>query len=572
MHRVSDAEFHSGVPFRNTSTSAGNSPIVDRSTGSLLCAPNPALPFYWLSLSTTDGESASVPQAAPAAQATATPTPSLSVARTITYTYDAVGNRLTQNDNGTLTNYTYDIANRLTNVNAQVYTWDNNGNLLNDGTSAYTYDQANRIKTLTQGTNNYAFAYNGLSDRISQTVGVTQTRYTLDPAAGLTQVLSDGTATYLYGLGRIAQQQTNMQYFGADGLASVRQMYNSSGQIVANHRYDPFGNTISQSGVGTSNYGFTGEWTDATGLEYLRARYYAPTQGRFTTRDVWEGDPNAPMSYNAWNYVYANPVNRIDPTGRNAVAPRQQALMSPSTLALGIVQNLNAGANYSLLTMLGECWWRDAPPAVVKVVAGISANPVFEGYFFGISLAVTEVSSGPWRMKIWGTDYVFDFKHQQSALFTYESTFARSTTAIGVEVSSYEGLIHGFDAGVADYHGPFVTVSLGVDVPELKILGAGVSAFSSAPDSSPCTPNFKMWGIVGYATPSIGVSLPIPASGSLSCTSYTMQRQGFFEYPNGIAGGMMIAYAILALQPLDPIREYAAELAIQWGVINQFGQ
>ncbi len=157
---------------------------------------------------------------------------------------------------------------------------------------------------------------NGVSDRVSQTVNSVLTRYALDPAAGLTQVLADGTSTYLYGVGRIAQQQTSMQYFGADGLSSVRQLYNSSGQIIANHRYDPFGNTISQSGVGTSNYGFTGEWTDATGLEYLRARYYTPTQGRFVTRDVWEGDYNAPLTLNGWNYVQANPVNFTDPSGR----------------------------------------------------------------------------------------------------------------------------------------------------------------------------------------------------------------------------------------------------------------
>ncbi len=253
--------------------------------------------------------------AAPAAQATATPTPALSVARTITYTYDAVGNRLTQNDNGTLTNYTYDIANRLTNVNAQVYTWDNNGNLTNDGTRTYTYTQANRVTQIISGTNTYAFAYNGLGDRLRQTINGAPTNYALDLNAGLTQVLSDGSATYLYGNGRIAQQQTSMQYFGADGLGSVRQMYNSSGQIIANHRYDPFGNTLSQSGVGTSNYGFTGEWTDATGLEYLRARYYAPVQGRFVTLDAWPGDNRLPMSYNAWLYVYANPVNLTDPSG-----------------------------------------------------------------------------------------------------------------------------------------------------------------------------------------------------------------------------------------------------------------
>ncbi len=142
-----------------------------------------------------------------------------------------------------------------------------------------------------------------------------RTRYALNPAAGLTQVLADGTSTYLYGAGRIAQQQANMQYFGADGLGSVRQLYNSSGQIIANHRYDPFGNTISQSGVGASNYGFTGEWTDATGLEYLRARYYAPGQGRFVTRDMWPGDPTRPESLHKWVYASDNPVNVVDPTG-----------------------------------------------------------------------------------------------------------------------------------------------------------------------------------------------------------------------------------------------------------------
>jgi len=44
-----------------------------------------------------------------------------------TYTYDAVGNRLTAITITATTVYTYDNANRLTNVGAQAYTWDNNG-------------------------------------------------------------------------------------------------------------------------------------------------------------------------------------------------------------------------------------------------------------------------------------------------------------------------------------------------------------------------------------------------------------------------------------------------------------
>ncbi len=231
-------------------------------------------------------------------------------------------------------------------MDGQTYTWDNNGNLLNDGTRTFTYDQANRATQIISGTNTYAFAYNGLGDRLRQTVNGTPTNYALDPNAGLTQVLSDGTSTYLYGNGRIAQQQTNMQYFGADGLGSARQLYNSSGQIVANKRYDPFGNTISQSGVGASNYGFTGEWTDATGLEYLRARYYAPVQGRFVTADQFAGNAQIPLSLNRYNYVLDNPVKSTDPTGFDPLGPMYFTMcFDLHSLSQGIWPGMSGGIN-----------------------------------------------------------------------------------------------------------------------------------------------------------------------------------------------------------------------------------
>ncbi len=199
------------------------------------------------------------------------------------YTYDAVGNRQTQVVDGTTTSYVYDIANRLTTVNGVMYTWDDNGNLLNDGVQTYTYDQANRLKQAAQGANTYTFGYNGVGDRLSQTVNGVQTRYVLDPAAGLTQVLADGTNTYLYGNERLAQYQAAMQYFGADGLGSVRQIFDASAMVVGSSRYDPFGNVMAQSGT-VSVFAFAGEQQDATGLEYLRARYYSSAQGRFTRR------------------------------------------------------------------------------------------------------------------------------------------------------------------------------------------------------------------------------------------------------------------------------------------------
>ncbi len=159
-------------------------------------------------------------------------------------------------------------------------------------------------------------------------MGVTTTHYVLDPAAGLTQVLADGTNTYLYGNGRLAQYQAAMQYFGADGLGSVRQIYDASAQVIGSTRYDPYGSLMSQSGA-TSMFAFTGEQYDAaTGLEYLRARYYSSAQGRFTTRDVWEGDDEQPQSLNLWTYVQGDPIDLADPSGLFPVQPLGDPLAS----------------------------------------------------------------------------------------------------------------------------------------------------------------------------------------------------------------------------------------------------
>jgi RHS repeat-associated protein len=235
------------------------------------------------------------------------------------YTYDAVGNRVTEVTPGGSVSYTYDIANRMTSVGGVPYTWSPNGNLLSDGTYTYAYDYASRLTSATWGTLAYGFAYNGLGDRLRQTVNGTPTNYTLDLQAGLTQVLAAGTNAYLYGNGRIGEEQpAGWAYHLGDALGSVRQLANASGGVTLARAYEPFGDLLSSVGTGTTIYAFTGEQRDGTGLVYLRARYYGGGFGRFLSRDIWEGDPNQPMSYNAWLYVFGNPVNLTDPTGTYA--------------------------------------------------------------------------------------------------------------------------------------------------------------------------------------------------------------------------------------------------------------
>ena len=171
--------------------------------------------------------------------------------------------------------YNYDIANRLADVNGVPYVYDANGNLLNDGQNTYTYDSANRL-TSVNGTGSYT--YNGLGDRLSQN-GV---NYTLDLNAGLTQVLSDGTTSYTYGLGRISQQSgSTPEYFIGDALGSVRQLVNNAGEVTLAKSYDPYGKVVSSTGSGSSEFAYTGEQQDVSGLTDLRARYYDVANGRF---------------------------------------------------------------------------------------------------------------------------------------------------------------------------------------------------------------------------------------------------------------------------------------------------
>ncbi len=146
--------------------------------------------------------------------------------------------------------------------------------------------------------------------------------YTLDLATGLTQVLADGTNTYLYGNGRISQSPIPdsqlPEYFLGDALGSVRQLVDTNSAVTLTQSYAPYGEVTQSIGTSQSPYAFTGEIRDANGLTYLRARYYTPADGRFLSRDTWNGDYNRPLSLNRWGYVEGNPEYQFFGRNHNA--------------------------------------------------------------------------------------------------------------------------------------------------------------------------------------------------------------------------------------------------------------
>jgi RHS repeat-associated protein len=147
-------------------------------------------------------------------------------------------------------------------------------------------------------------------------------------ATGYAQVVEElvGGAVarqYTYGLQRISQQQLisntwTPSFYGYDGSGNVRQLTNAAGTVTDTYEYDAFGNSFTKQGTTPNVYLYRGEQYDSDlGLYYLRARYYNPATGRFLSRDPLDGNALDPKTLHKYLYAGGDPVNAMDPTGRN---------------------------------------------------------------------------------------------------------------------------------------------------------------------------------------------------------------------------------------------------------------
>jgi RHS repeat-associated protein len=82
------------------------------------------------------------------------------------------------------------------------------------------------------------------------------------------------------------------------------------------YSYDAFGSPTHSPGSSANPFQFTGQQTDVdSGLQYLRARYYDPSTGRFLGRDPAPTPMSSPMAGNPYAYVGNNPSSWVDPSG-----------------------------------------------------------------------------------------------------------------------------------------------------------------------------------------------------------------------------------------------------------------
>jgi RHS repeat-associated protein len=147
----------------------------------------------------------------------------------------------------------------------------------------------NQLASISGG-NTASFQYDPFARRTSKTVGGVGTQFLYDRANPV-QELSGSTpiANLLTGLAVdeifTRADAAEARHFLTDVLGSTMGLRDSSGNLLTQYTYEPFGNTT-VTGSAFNPYQYTGRENDGTSLYFYRARYYNPALERFIKRDL----------------------------------------------------------------------------------------------------------------------------------------------------------------------------------------------------------------------------------------------------------------------------------------------
>lgn len=295
----------------------------------------------------------------------------------VAYGWDGVGNRLSRIRNGQGETATYDTAsNRLLAVAAGGVTrscgYSPTGSLVEDDNgagivAARAYDQADRLVQLTRNDAVVAtYGYDGFGRRVGKNpADGTASRFSWFGSAHILAESSDaGALVEVIRLGDTPVAMVmgaTLYHLHVDALGTPAAATDDTGTVVWDRAWAPFGEDAANTGPLAVPLRFPGQWQDTeSGTAYNVSRDYDPSLGRYLQSDAAGLDGG----WNTYAYAGGNPVNAIDPDGRNPLLLGMLAFLAYELTA----QPANApGPGEALLTP--SPW---APATNALAVAGMA--------------------------------------------------------------------------------------------------------------------------------------------------------------------------------------------------------
>ncbi|MCZ8191304.1 MAG: right-handed parallel beta-helix repeat-containing protein, partial [Microcystis sp. LE19-338.1B] len=322
---------------------------------------------------------------------------SLPNGRTIQYRYDAAGNRIAVTDSGVATNYSTNNLNQYTSAGGATFTYDTDGNLIRkqDGSRTwdYSYDSENRLVGVNSGSDAWIYEYDAIGNRIATIYNGQRTEYLVDPT-GLGDVVGEynGTgsliASYTHGLGLVSRfDGSGASYYDADAIGSIVGLTGNSGTYLNQYSYLPFGEDLSKSETVSNPFEYVGQWgvmDEGNGLDFMRARYYDSSTGKFTSPD-----PIGILGgFNLYKYANNGPLIFIDPSGESPSdwVRTVRRLVKPEDHGIGgkakLFPELDIGTHIRNLGKLEHVHWKDLhiiidPKYYEAAFPGIGGNATY---------------------------------------------------------------------------------------------------------------------------------------------------------------------------------------------------
>ena len=209
------------------------------------------------------------------------------------------------------------VANTQNRITSNGY--DSAGNMTANGASSYVYNAENQLTSAAGVT----YEYDGDDKRLSKSNG--KIYWYGGGGNAITETDSSGNALdeyILFGGKRIARRDSsgNIVYYVGDQLGSSRVVTNSSGMILDDSDFYPFGGERIITASSGNTYKFTGKERDSeSNLDNFGARYGASTMGRFMSPDptrIMKQKFTDPQQWNMYAYVRNNPLRLVDDNGK----------------------------------------------------------------------------------------------------------------------------------------------------------------------------------------------------------------------------------------------------------------